>query len=261
MNAPPRSRPARLSSLLALCAALGTLATAAPTIAQEADSVAWATLTGQVVSAATGEPMAGARVSLRGSGYGAVTDSAGHFRIPRATPGADTVEVGYLGYEESALPLHLEPDRITRVVLLLSPRVIRLAELVVEVRRDPPSRLSAFERRRKLGLGHYITFEEIQKRDPRHPSDLLRTVPGVRVGVTRFGRAEVAMTRTGRPCPPSIVLDGVHIRDLHIDELSAQDLEAMEIYTGPSQVPGEYSGLPRGCGTIVVWTRRGGVRP
>jgi hypothetical protein len=86
-----------------------------------------AVLVGQVVSAATGAPIDGAVVSSVGSGFGAITDSTGNFNIPRAYAGTDTIEVRFIGYEPSRTEISLEAGETSRVTLLLSPTVLRVA--------------------------------------------------------------------------------------------------------------------------------------
>ena len=36
-----------------------------------------------------------------------------------------------------------------------------------------------------------------------------------------------------------------------------RDIVALEVYLGPSDIPGEFAGTNAGCGAIVVWTRSG----
>jgi hypothetical protein len=36
-----------------------------------------------------------------------------------------------------------------------------------------------------------------------------------------------------------------------------RDIQAIEVYTGASDVPGEFAGTNAGCGVIVIWTTNG----
>lgn len=253
----PRAGP-RGTALPACLLLLLALHPPAPAAAQPA-AADTARLVGQVVSALDGKPLPGAVVSLLRSGMGAISDSAGNFAIPRTAAGQDTVEVRYVGYERNLMPLYLEPERTTRVVLLLSPNVVRLADLKVEVERERLDILRGFDERRAKGIGHYFSFEEIQKRRPRYTSDLLRQVPGLRVGPSISGRAEVISGRSAIPCTPALFLDGIHYRDMHVDDVLATELGAVEVYTGAAQVPPQFAtaAAASGCGVIVLWSRRG----
>lgn len=229
-----------------------------PAIAQEPDSTT-ATLTGRVVSAMSGGPLADARVVLTGSGHGSFTDSTGHFTIPDAPSGRDTLQVSLIGFAEEQVPLTLEPDRTTRVTLMLSETVLRVEDISVEVRnpRREIGKLSGFWDREKQGLGEFITPEEIEKANPQHGSDLLRMVSGVRVGPYRFGKAPVTFSRARQGCQPVYYVDGVLRRGMHIDDLNRDDILAIEVYRGPAETPAQFKFSGRSCGTILIWTREG----
>ena len=218
-----------------------------------------ARLIGQVVSAIDGRAIGGAVVWLFRSGMGAISDSSGNFNIPETIAGTDTLEVRFLGYESGTVELYLEPDRVTRVVLLLSPTTVRVAELNVEIERsETPALYAGFYRRKKKGIGHFITPEEIARRQPRYTTDMLRRVPGLAVGATIAGRARVTVTRELIPCEPVIFIDGLYVPRMPVDDILATDLGAIEVYLGPAQVPAQYANLASGaCGAILVWSRRG----
>lgn len=220
-----------------------------------------ATLVGQVVSASDGRPVDGAVVNLLGSRFGALTDSAGNFRIPRTAAGVDTVEVRFIGYEPGRAEVELAPDATTRVVLLLSPTVVRVADLQVEVRRsEAPGKLRQFWQRRQMGFGVFITPEQIERRQPRNPSDLLRGVPGVSVGAVHLGKAPVRMTRGTGNCQPTVFLDGIVMAGMEVDDIPAEDVWAVEVYRGASELPVQFAGAGR-CGAVVIWTPVGGTDP
>lgn len=246
----------RTRAPLAALLALSTSALAAA--AQQGREEPSATLTGTVVSALTGRPLPNAMVVLQGSGAGAVTDSFGRFRIPSAPPGPDTAAVRLIGFEESRLPLELRAGATTDVTLLLSQTAVRLADIQVTVKRDPAAsgRLRDFYRRRARGFGHFVSPEWIEARNPQQPSDLLRSVPGLSVSRSVLGRAAIELTRGSLNCEPLLYVDGQPSPNLHIDDLNAQDIIAIEVYRGASEVPTElmYRG---GCGLIVLWTRGG----
>jgi hypothetical protein len=88
----------------------------APVRAQRAEPVE---MRGNVVSARTGEPVAGAWIALEGRGFGTYSWRDGHFRLPEVPPGPRRYEVEALGYFPSTptldpstadLVLALEPD-------------------------------------------------------------------------------------------------------------------------------------------------------
>ena len=114
---------------------------------QESETRRSAVLVGQVISASTGRPVDGAVVYLLGSGFAALTDSLGQFRIPQTWAGFDTLEVRFIGFEPARQPIDLVPDETTRVTLLLSQTVVRIADLTVEIRQTRRTRNLPHDRR------------------------------------------------------------------------------------------------------------------
>ncbi len=218
-----------------------------------------AVLVGQVVSSSTGQPVEGAVVHLLSSGYGALTDVEGNFRIPQTWAGPDTIEVRFIGYTPGQQPIDLVPDETTRVTLLLSSTVVRIADLTVEIRQTRRARnLQGFAYRMDRGFGQYFTPKEIIRRNPRLPSDLLRGMPGVSVGPVQYGRAQVRMGKGGNlQCPPAVFLDGMYQGGLDLDDIPKEDLGAVEVYRRDTETPLEFLRPSSTCGAIVIWTPDG----
>lgn len=243
--------------------AIATVLVPRPAAAQRVDPDSAATLTGTVASAVSGAPLPNARVVHVGSGFGAITDSVGHFAIPDLPPGLDTVQVSLIGYAEAATPLKLEPGASTRAVFLLSETVLKVAELYVEVKRNPlRDPLSEFERRRSRGSGYFITLDMIEEQSPEHTSDLFRHVPGLSVGVWEPGGAPIQVVRANQYCRPTMYLNGTLWPGHHPDELDRNTLLGIEVYRGPAEMPPRFQfGGRASCGAIVLWTRQGGNDP
>ncbi|MYC86828.1 MAG: carboxypeptidase-like regulatory domain-containing protein [Gemmatimonadales bacterium] len=253
-----RNRGARWATLTLVAAGVlaGSPGSAA---AQEETEREMAELIGQVVSASTGLPIEGARVILLGSGYGAITDAEGNFRVPRTWAGRDSVEVRYIGYEAGYTVIDLEPDHTTSVTLTLSSTVIRIADLTVEVRQTRRARhLEGFLERMEKGFGTFFTPRDIINRNPRLPSDLLRGLPNVAVGRVEYGRAEIFLGEGARlGCPPALYLDGMYQAGMQFDDLEREVLGAVEVYRRDVETPMEFMRTGSTCGAIVVWTPAG----
>jgi uncharacterized protein YfaS (alpha-2-macroglobulin family) len=80
------------------------------------------TLVGRVTDAATGGPLGGATVTVKGTSLLARTDDAGRFRIAGVAPGRYTVDVQMSGFEEARLPVMVgdAPPPPVRVALVSS---------------------------------------------------------------------------------------------------------------------------------------------
>ncbi len=223
-----------------------------------------ATLTGVVTdSAGVGVPSADVR--LLGTDHATKTDSTGRFTFAGLPSGFAHLEVRSVGHRvlEREVEL-LENDSVDFAppLLALEPLPLRLRDIVVEAEGPTARRreLGGFEERRRSGQGTYLTREQFMNRgNPMVPSDLLRTVRGLRV--FKQGLGTVIMTSRGStsfqsgPCSPSVFLDNMYLGTtgtIDIDiVLNVEHIQALEVYTG-STVPVRFN---RGCGAIVFWTR------
>ena len=251
----------RTAAILAPLLACVTVAERLP--AQEADDDraarpdTTAALGGQVLSALTGDPLIGANVFLRVSRLGAVTDSAGEFRIDNVPVGTDTVAVWYSAYEPKFTAIDFLPERTTSAIFLISERVFEVAELKVEVRASNIRR-ERLERRKRVSGGVYISREDIEEFQPRLMSDMLRNIPRVEVTPYRFGVPEIYIGTGAMACIPKYYVDGVLMPNFNIDvEIGPDDVEDMEIYRGVAEMPIEFKSQGNRCGAIVIWLRGG----
>ena len=110
-----------------------------------------------------------------------------------------------------------------------------------------------------MGLGLFVTREQIASRNSMRPSDVVRGMRGVNLVRLRGSGYGVRFTlyAAARPtCSPDIWIDGRLARGTEIDDLSSDDIEAIELYQSWSTVPLQFSqGSVVPCGTIVIWTR------
>jgi hypothetical protein len=80
------------------------------------------------------------------------------------------------------------------------------------------------------------------------------------VRVRRRGTSGATVFVRGKTCIPQVFVDGRLYRldpILGFDEPFGSDLCAIEVYTGPASVPGEFAYGSDPCGAVVVWTKRG----
>lgn len=187
-----------------------------------------------------------------------LTDSTGAFLLGAPGPGAYRLQAQRIGYRTAATPpIELEERDTLEVEYRLSTQAVVLQPLtVVTTARRPTGPLGGFyERAERAAFGTFITREQIEERHPVYASDLLRTVPGVQLVPTWWGRAVVMMRGW---CVPQIYLDGMRVRTGSIDELvSATDLEGIEVYLSAVEAPPEFAAGSSRCGVVALWTRRG----
>jgi hypothetical protein len=188
------------------------------------------------------------------------TDENGWFSLRKVPPGPAEISVRRLGYTPITLQLVVVAGPIDslRVALLAQPAILDAIE-VSAVERQKRQWIEDFHRRRAQGLGTYATRDEILARNSFRPSDMFRTTPGVRIQRGRGLRFNYSTSIDARrDCPPMLWIDGQRAPGIDLDELPLTDIEGIELYSGPSTTPTQFShGLTSGltCGTVVVWSR------
>lgn len=196
-----------------------------------------------------------------------LSDDSGGFHIEAPAPGSYRITADLIGFatiRSDLLEIGRGEELLVEVVMDVE--AVPLAPLVVTGRNETMSRYldefyTRMERGRRTGLGYFIAREDIERRTTLESTDLLRTIPGVRVVPGRGGRG--ASVRMTGGCIPAIYLDGMQVNRPPLsgtsldDMVPPQSIEGIEIYRGASAQQGAYYD-PGGCGLILVWTRRGG---
>jgi len=236
-----------------------------------------------------GNPIQHAVLSVVGESLRVATDSTGHFRL-LVPPGPTLLAARSLGYRPLmwAVTLVSGQEYVQRVNL--SQLSITLPGITVVAQPYWPRRLEGFYKRRQLGFGKYMDREQIDRQVVMRAADLLRQIAGVRVVqdpanpfryLVGFARCNLM---TGVPPPPmaetpkswlrggetSPQLTGVaqprSVVGVYVDGfkvtgdpgevlgmINANDVEAIEVYRGPSELPAEF--MSDDCAAIVIWTR------
>lgn len=210
---------------------------------------------GRVTEDGTDLPLAGASVRI-GPVPERLTDEDGQFLFELLPPGLHDVTVERIGFTTVHDSVAVNTGTSLDLIVRLSTTAVPLEPIEVLVRSQLLERAGFYGRQAK-GLGSFITRAEIESRMPVYSSDLLRRVAGVRLVRGRFGDW-MAISRGN--CPFRFVIDGNRINPgFSIDEMPPQWLEGLEIYSGISQVPIQFSVGPTEpnaqCGVIVIWTR------
>lgn len=246
----------RIRSIAASALAIGI---AALSSASESRGQGIGALNGVVLDSA-GMRIEGAEVHLLRSALVARTDSAGMFLLA-APAGNAELHVRRLGYHPLAFAIAViaGETQSLEIVLLVHPTVIDTV-LVDAVATSP--RMYDFEQRRVRGVGSFITRKDIEKRRPHVMSEMLRTVPGVRLDRSNTGRNSVDMTRnfdrrSRGICPVQLFVDGHPYRGygFGLDNFTPDEVEAVEVYRSVSEIPPEYNYGSASCGVIALWTR------
>ena len=205
-----------------------------------------------------GRPIAGVELGVAGGGLRDRTDERGEYRLAGIVAGPATLVARRIGYKPYSHSLRLLPreEHKVDIVLETSPEVLDAVAVTAE-RHVYDSRLAGFNARLQQKVGHFVTRERIDRANSTTLSDMLREIPGVKIGPIRNeGRA---IRIRGAPCAPLVFVDGFPATagEFDVDIIDLQSVEGIEVYAGLGVIPPEFTG-PRDldrCGVIAIWSR------
>jgi len=281
----PRCRLRAWAAVLGLALATQAVAQNPPAPAPQPPAI----VTGVFVDSA-GAPIRHAVLSVVGESLRVVADSQGRFRL-LVPPGPRLLAARALGYRPLMWTIGLEPgQQVTQRVRLQELSVV-LPGITVTAQAYVPSRLAGFYQRRRTGFGKYLDSAAIAGRFTNSVADLLQGIAGVRVRaasgdpfgyVVTFSRcqalpqiappvaadpfhpkhggqttspASTTGTDVGRN-PVGVYVDGFRVPGDPgeiLGMINPADVEAIEIYRGPSELPAEI--MSDDCAAIVIWTK------
>jgi hypothetical protein len=229
---------------------------------------AQAALRGIVRQDSTGRPLAGVEVLLEGTERLVTTNAAGRFELGALPRGYRIALFRAVGFRPVRLAVNLvEGDTVWTEATLVpaSAQELEPLEVTAEAKRPRGLGVEAFEERRRMGFGKFIDSARMRRSEHRRVEQLVHEIPGVAID---WSRHWAYSTRRQGPlaCWMQVVYDGVVIYgsgdrhrnppDLKRDFL-VSELTAIEVYRSPAETPIEFGGPGAGCGTIVLWSRRG----
>ncbi len=246
------------------------VATAAEPAGAQAE---FARLRGRISDVSTGSAVRGARVIVAATGRYVTSDSAGRFDLRDLPTGVIRFVFAAEGFPRTSLVLAFAKGEVMEQDFLLDStqvafadsgdgrsRAQRLSPTTVTAEPSRGVRYEDFERRMRTGRGHYITRQEIEERQYNSLTDAVRGKRGVHVECASGARGcVIKMARAGQGCYPQYIVDG-RPDPFFGPYVPVRDIEGLELYTGASDVPGEFAGTDAACGVVVIWTRSGPTR-
>jgi hypothetical protein len=198
-----------------------------------------------------GQPLAAASVGVLGTDAAVTTSATGSFVVTGLAAGRrHLLRVRKVGYAPRTLDVEATADTVD-VLVRLAPLPVQLSEVVVTAReRRYAAKLRGFAERmrtRAISTQAFVTREDIERRSAWRISDMLR------LGSARCAKVDDF----------AIFLDGAALAPgTKPDELSIQEIEAMEIYRSVAQIPIEFNvtrmtprGVYRASCVLLLWTR------
>ena len=252
-----------MSKLIRSSTACGLLLALAAPAAAQGPSRIWDLI--GVIRNEDGTVIEGATVAIQGQSVR--TDKMGLFRLQADRRDTVTLAIRRLGYVAISTLLTAAELTGDTLVLTMEPTSQQLDAVTIRARDlRSPMGYGAFEERRAMGIGTFITREEIEKRNTGRLSDSFRNKKGVivtqagsRGAVVRFSSFQGRNSLRG--CSPAIYLDGQLMRGMVIDQIPPNTVAGIEMYARLATTPAQFTGGPvdRPCGTIVIWSREPGV--
>ena len=267
----------------AFCAA-SLLALAPAVLAAQADTL-HGRISGRVIDP-VGTPIREAEVLWQGDRRSVLTRADGSFSLEFPARGEVVILVRRPGYDAQALRIDLRRTASWQGDIMLVPGSFKLPDIEVTAVNAKPVRYAnthkydGFFQRQRLGIGTFISRDQIEKMNAIHTIEILRAIPGIYTNVGNPGdpySADIRFPRCQGQGKVSVWIDGQMLIGGGFDrssggsggwlnprgkstELAAQleriavaGIEMVEVYKGVSDIPGVYHW--DGCAVIAIWTR------
>ncbi|MBM4187114.1 MAG: hypothetical protein FJ206_07355 [Gemmatimonadetes bacterium] len=218
-----------------------------------------AVIQGRVVTSVDATPWPGVRITMLSLRRTIATDSLGRFAFADLKAGSYQVEARVIGFTPMSALITVNGGETKEVEFRTDAAGQILPTIFVEGEPlpEPARALSTFERRMALGTGRYITREQIVQRNPHRIVDMIRFLPGVR-SECRGHTCRLMLSRGLQSCAPAIYVDNQETSLTVLENTPANDIQGIEVYTGPAEVPPELNNETARCGGVIaLWTRRG----
>jgi hypothetical protein len=220
---------------------------------------------------ATGQPVVGAEVVDISSNTKAVTSDAGMIPLTWLAQGTTILQIRKVGYTSKMIPVSISPADTEPITVILKPVGTTLPEVVTKATSTTAGKMSEFERRRAIGMGKFLTQEEIEKHQTSRTADVLLMLGGIHIVHPRNNSAAayVAVNRVSgslkqgmADCLAGIVLDGATVysanpgeQPFDINTIAADQIAGVEVYSGGASIPPEYNATRASCALVIIWTR------
>jgi hypothetical protein len=174
--------------------------------------------------------------------------------------GTQAIVVRQIGYTPTEQVVELSARAPARVTVKLGIFVPQLSAVeVVSVRDQGLQKVGFTDRKRSSAGGYFMDPDQVEKRHAQLFSDLLRTIPGIRVNMMG-NQAQISSTRSasgGNGCV-TIWIDGSEWKQLDAGDVDTfvrpGEVAAIEVYPGTT-VPAQFSSAGQSCAAVVAWTK------
>ena len=218
-----------------------------------------ASLKGRILADSGGGPIASAEVTLVDLDLKVTSNDRGEFSFTDLTPGSHRIYVRKIGYGEAEIGMDFEESDRRERDIVLSRITVLDSMAVVGKRLARDEQMRVFEEHRKLGLGKFLTADELEKARGTQIIGLVRQWPAIYFPAGSpppdpVSKRGIKSMLGGGGCKIKLLLDGV-VLDIPFYEVAPERLAGLEYYPGPASIPAEYNYLNSQCGLIVMHSR------
>jgi hypothetical protein len=217
-------------------------------------------------------PIQGAEIGVLRTSLKIATGAQGRFRITDVQMGTYILTVRRFGYSPVASVISVNAGDTLRLTYSLQSLRRGALDTVRVTERQESRNLMEFDRRRRLGVGKFLTATDLERRGSIDVSTLMRGFSSLAVvrndatGITslqsRRDQGNMDYAQGAGACAVQVVVDNVPMpREFDVELLPRpKEIAGIEVYAGPSGVPAQFAGPDRRCGMVLIWTKDGSNR-
>ena len=214
-------------------------------------------------------PMQGVEIGVLRTAVKITSNAQGRFRITDVQMGTYILTLRRFGFNPIASVISVGAGDTLRISYSLQRLSAGRLDTVRVTERQMSRNMIEFERRRNLGLGHYLTAADIDKRGSIDVATLLRGFTELAVvqddatGITslqlRRDQGNMLTASGAGACAVQVIVDNIpmpHEADVQLLP-RPKEIAGIEVYGGPSGAPSQFGGMDRACGMVLIWTKDG----
>ena len=216
-----------------------------------------------IVRSLDGSPIEGARVALLTGVSETRTNAGGEFVLRELPLGSHTIEARAIGYVPGQVIADIVDFRreLAEFILLDVSAFLLDTVRVAAARRLDAAAREGFERRRRMGIGHFLDEAVLDTMRAMSFQDLVRQIPGIRfmrgTRVDETSNVHIEfMSGQGRACVPDIYVNGAQLVQGKVDLdvlVHPSSVRRIEVYFRGIALPAEFASN-QSCGVMAIWT-------
>lgn len=218
-----------------------------------------ASLTGKVTRKGGGA-VAGAQVTVTGTAASTTSAADGTFALAGLPLGTREIVVRRIGFAQRSEVVTLAARQPATASIVLDDAQV-LKTVTIPGKLEDGLAKVGFTARKQVGMGGFLSPEDVEQRFPVVVTDALRGMAGIKISTTASGQF-IETTRGPAEASGSclnIFIDHVRFEQTNPGDvdtaLPASELAAVEYYGSVGTTPPEFQVTGRTCSTLVLWSR------